>query len=126
MKKWEYRKVIIRIEDQVAEEQLDQLGAEGWELINIFEVRASSLRHLIFKREKQTHVVGAAVFAFTIKDTAAYLQVHDETVRGLLRDKKLKHYRLGSSIRIRKIDIDKFIEDSLSDDYVAQSGPKRK
>ena len=46
MKQWEYKTITF-----VGEEQLNRLGAEGWELVIIINAKYSG-RNCIFKREK--------------------------------------------------------------------------
>jgi len=49
MKKWEYksRHVITKMSDK----ELNELGAEGWELVAVDSRSASSDRAYVFKRE---------------------------------------------------------------------------
>ena len=47
----------------------------------------------------------------TVEEIAQELKMHVDTVRGWIRDGKLKATRFGRDYRIRRKDFDKFIED---------------
>jgi len=46
---------------------------------------------------------------FTIDEVAEILKVSAQTVRNLIKQKKLKVFRVGVQIRIRKADLDQFM-----------------
>lgn len=48
----------------------------------------------------------------TIPQAAGYLQVCDKTIRGLISDKKLSASKTGGSWRIKKSDIDDYLNDT--------------
>ena len=47
----------------------------------------------------------------SVEDVAKILKMDDETVRRWIRTKQLKAYKFGRNFRIRRSDLDKFIED---------------
>lgn len=47
---------------------------------------------------------------YTIEQVAEILQVSIPTVRKLIKDRKLKAIRVGAQIRIRKEDLDSFLD----------------
>jgi excisionase family DNA binding protein len=47
---------------------------------------------------------------YTIEQVAEILQVSIPTVRKLIKDRKLKAIRVGVQIRIRKEDLDSFLD----------------
>ena len=47
---------------------------------------------------------------YTVEQVAELLQVSTKTVRTLIKDKKLKAVRVGVQIRIRKEDLDSYLE----------------
>ncbi len=53
----------------------------------------------------------------TIEQVAAELQLHPDTVRRYVREKKLKGVRISSTaLRVRRSDLDKFLEERSTDD----------
>lgn len=65
---------------------------------------------------------------YTIEKVAEELQVHPETVKRWIQEKKLGRVRIGyRTIRILRSDIDKFIMDRHDDsDYMARTGKTTK
>ena len=51
---------------------------------------------------------------FTIAQTAEYLKVCDKTVRRLISKKELSASKVGKSWRIRKSDIDDYLQQTLN------------
>ena len=47
----------------------------------------------------------------SVDDIAKELNIHPDTVRGWIRDRKLKATKLGRDYRIRRIDLNKFLKD---------------
>jgi len=47
----------------------------------------------------------------SVDDIAKELNLHPDTVRGWIRDRKLKATKLGRDYRIKRVDLDKFLED---------------
>ena len=47
----------------------------------------------------------------TVEEIAQELKMHVDTVRGWIRDGKLKATRFGRDYRIKRKDFDKFVED---------------
>ncbi len=47
----------------------------------------------------------------SVDDIAKELNIHPDTVRGWIRDRKLKATKLGRDYRIKRVDLDKFLED---------------
>jgi len=47
---------------------------------------------------------------YTLEQVAEILQVSTRTVRTLIKEKKLKAVRVGAQIRIRKEDLDSYLE----------------
>ena len=52
--------------------------------------------------------------SFTIAQTAEYLKVCDKTVRRLISKKELSASKVGKSWRIRKSDIDDYLQQTLN------------
>ncbi len=50
----------------------------------------------------------------TIPEAGAYLSVSSDTVRRLIRRGKIPHARIGNSIRIRRADLDGYLEGQIS------------
>lgn len=48
---------------------------------------------------------------FTIEEAARYLKMSKDTVRRLIRQKKLKAYKVGGQYRIRKADLERLFTD---------------
>lgn len=46
---------------------------------------------------------------YTVEQVAEILQVSEQTVRKLIKDKQLKAFRVGSQIRVRKEDLDRYM-----------------
>ena len=46
----------------------------------------------------------------TLEQIAEELQIHIETVRGWVREKKLPAYKVGRIYRVKRPDFDKFLE----------------
>ena len=57
-------------------------------------------------------VVQAAVLS--IPQAGAYLSVSADTVRRLIRSGTIPHARIGNSIRIRRADLDGYVEGQIS------------
>jgi excisionase family DNA binding protein len=47
----------------------------------------------------------------TVEEIAQELKMHVDTIRGWIRDGKLKATRFGRDYRIKRKDFDKFVED---------------
>ena len=47
----------------------------------------------------------------SVEDISKELGVHVDTVRGWIRERKLRATRLGRDYRIRRVDLDKFLDD---------------
>ena len=47
----------------------------------------------------------------TVEEIAQELKMHVDTVRGWIRDRKLKATRFGRDYRIKRKDFDKFVEE---------------
>jgi excisionase family DNA binding protein len=52
----------------------------------------------------------------SVDDIAHELGVHPDTVRGWIRERKLRATKLGRDYRIRREDLDKFISDRTNFD----------
>ena len=50
----------------------------------------------------------------SIPHAGAYLGVSPDTMRRLIRDGKIPHARIGNSIRIRRADLDAYLEGQIS------------
>ena len=48
--------------------------------------------------------------ALSISDAATYLAVSTDTVRRLIRAGEIPHARIGNSIRIRRVDLESYLE----------------
>lgn len=46
---------------------------------------------------------------YTVEEVAQILKVSVQTVRNLIRDKKLRAFRVGIQLRVRKEDLDRFM-----------------
>jgi excisionase family DNA binding protein len=64
--------------------------------------------------------------ALSITDTGRYLSVSVDTVRRLIRDGKLPHARIGNSIRVRRTDVDAFLNEQTSRQWHPVDGRGRK
>lgn len=51
----------------------------------------------------------------TVEDISNELSVHPDTVRGWIRDRKLRATKLGREYRIKREDLSKFIEERTTD-----------
>ena len=71
---------------------LDELEERIWKRLEMRMQEEKSTRH------------------FSIYQAAEYLGVAHTTVRKLVREKKIKYYRIGSLIFIRQVDLDEWIE----------------
>jgi excisionase family DNA binding protein len=47
----------------------------------------------------------------TVEAVAAYLKVHPTTVHKLVKRKELPCFRVGSELRLRKVDVDEWIRE---------------
>jgi excisionase family DNA binding protein len=47
----------------------------------------------------------------SVDDIAKELNIHPDTVRGWIRDRKLRATKLGRDYRIKRADLDKFLEE---------------
>jgi hypothetical protein len=50
MRNWEYKVEELRATEDLSEETLNKLGAEGWELVSTVSVAGHSLEKCIFKK----------------------------------------------------------------------------
>lgn len=48
----------------------------------------------------------------TVDEVAAELRVSEQTVRKLIREKKLKAFTVGTQVRIKRTDLDRYIQES--------------
>jgi excisionase family DNA binding protein len=51
---------------------------------------------------------------FSIPQAGTYLSVSSDTVRRLVRTGTIPHARIGNSIRIRRVDLDGYLEAQIS------------
>jgi excisionase family DNA binding protein len=52
----------------------------------------------------------------TVEQVAERLQMHPDTIRRYIRQKKLRAVRISpTNVRIRRSDLDKFVEERLTD-----------
>jgi excisionase family DNA binding protein len=63
--------------------------------------------------------------AVTIVDAGRYLGVSADTVRRLVRSGALPHARIGNSIRIRRADLDNYLEAQTSRQWHPMDGRGR-
>lgn len=54
---------------------------------------------------------------YTVLEAAAYLQLGPTTIYKLLKEGRIPHSRLGKSIRFRREDLDKYIEENTAKTY---------
>lgn len=52
----------------------------------------------------------------SVEEVAQILKMDDETVRRWIRNRKLKAYRFGRDLRIRRDDFDKFVKERALDE----------
>ena len=52
--------------------------------------------------------------AVSVPDAGMYLGVSADTVRRLVRAGAIPHARIGNSIRIRRVDLDSYLEDQTT------------
>jgi excisionase family DNA binding protein len=52
--------------------------------------------------------------AFSVQDAGMYLGVSADTVRRLVHAGAIPHARIGNSLRIRRIDLDAYLEDQTT------------
>jgi excisionase family DNA binding protein len=64
--------------------------------------------------------------AISIADAGRYLGVSPDTVRRLIRAGTVPHARVGSSIRIRRIDLESYLSDQTSRQWQPTAGRGRK
>ncbi|NUQ66505.1 MAG: helix-turn-helix domain-containing protein [Pirellulales bacterium] len=64
--------------------------------------------------------------AVSIMDAAVYLGVSSDTVRRLVRSGLLPHARIGNSIRVRRIDLDAYLEAQTSRQWQPVDGRGRR
>lgn len=64
--------------------------------------------------------------AVSIHDAAMYLGVSADTVRRLIRSGSIPHARIGNSIRIRRTDLDGYLESRISREWRPVDGRGRK
>ncbi len=69
-------------------------------------------------------IIQAAVVSIT--DAAVYLGVSADTVRRLVRSGSIPHARIGNSIRIRRTDLDGYLESQISREWRPVDGRGRK
>ena len=50
MRNWEYKVKELRATEDLSEETLNKLGAEGWELVSTVSIAGHSLEKCIFKK----------------------------------------------------------------------------
>jgi excisionase family DNA binding protein len=74
-------------------------------------------------RNPDTIIQPAAV---SIIDAAVYLGVSADTVRRLVRSGSIPHARIGNSIRIRRTDLDGYLESQISREWRPVDGRGRK
>jgi excisionase family DNA binding protein len=55
--------------------------------------------------------------AVSVPEAGAYLGVSADTVRRLVRSGCLPHARIGNSIRIRRVDLDSYLEGQTTTDW---------
>jgi excisionase family DNA binding protein len=53
----------------------------------------------------------------SIRQAGTYLSVSSDTVRRLIRSGTIPHARVGNSIRIRRADLDSYLEGQLSQEW---------
>ena len=53
---------------------------------------------------------------FTVPEVAEYLKMSKAKVYYLLNNREIPHLKLGRNVRIRKSDLDKYLEDRLMED----------
>jgi excisionase family DNA binding protein len=75
-------------------------------------------------RESETTVQPAAV---SVPEAGRYLGVSSDTVRRLIHAGDIPHARIGASIRIRRMDLDAYLESRTSTQWqpLPGRGPKR-
>ena len=64
--------------------------------------------------------------AVSIADAAVYLAVSADTVRRLVQSGSIPHARIGNSIRIRRMDLDGYLESQISREWRPVDGRGRK
>lgn len=55
---------------------------------------------------------------FNVKEVAKYLSVSESTIRKIIREKKIPHYRIYSKILFDKEIVDEWLKNNLFDNYV--------
>ena len=63
------------------------------------------------KKRKPVFKISSTKGRLSVEDIAKELSVHVDTVRGWIRDRKLRVTKLGRDYRIRRVDLDKFLEE---------------
>ena len=64
--------------------------------------------------------------AVSISDAASLLSVSTFTIRRLIRDGTLRHVRVGNSIRIRRVDLDEYLDDRATTEWIRVDGRGRR
>ena len=54
---------------------------------------------------------------FNVKDLAKYLSISESTIRKLVREKKIPHFRIFSKILFDKETIDKWLSNNEKENY---------
>lgn len=73
-------------------------------------------------RESETSLEPAAI---SIPEAGRYLGVSPDTVRRLIRAGDIPHARIGASIRIRRIDLDAYLDSQTSSQWRPVAGRGR-
>jgi len=64
--------------------------------------------------------------AISVTDAALYLRVSADTVRRLIRGGLIPHARIGNSIRIRRMDLEAYLESQTSREWRRVDGRGRR
>jgi excisionase family DNA binding protein len=66
-----------------------------------------------------------APVALSIPDAGGYLGVSADTIRRLIRSGDLPHARIGKSIRLRRVDLDEFLQTQTTRTWQPEEGRGR-
>ena len=72
----------------------------------------------------ETRTLAPAV-ALSILDAGSYLGVSADTIRRLIRSGSLPHARIGKSIRLRRADLDAFLDSQTTRQWRPEEGRGR-
>ena len=80
------------------------------------EIKLHKYRYLLTNKAKKTifietaKTVRGSTMTYTIEEVAKILRVSPQTVRNLVRQGKLKAFKVGIQLRVKQVDLDEFMK----------------